>query len=141
MRTTAAMVCTIDVHTKRGAMTVAPDVTLGHEAVGVVHALGEAVDGLDVGQRVAVSGVTPCFECETCQRGFTSQCGGVILGAARFTTRGDGNMAEYFLVGHARANLAPREEGRGPGCRSRSAGPGLRTVGLRSAGEYARRVE
>ncbi|MGW3826487.1 zinc-binding dehydrogenase [Streptomyces sp. NPDC005071] len=111
VRTTAAMVCTTDVHTKRGAMPVAPDVTLGHEAVGVVHALGEAVDGLHEGQRVAVSGVTPCFQCETCQRGFTSQCGGVILGAAQFTTRGDGNMAEYFLVGHAGANLAPIPDG------------------------------
>lgn len=107
VRTTAAMVCTTDVHTMRGAMPVAPDVTLGHEAVGVVHALGSAVEGLAEGQRVAVAGITPCFPCDSCQRGFSSQCQGRMLGGARFTTRRDGNLAEYFLVNNAEANLAP----------------------------------
>ncbi|MFJ6790008.1 zinc-binding dehydrogenase [Streptomyces angustmyceticus] len=107
VRTTAAMVCTSDVHTMRGAIPVAPDVTLGHEAVGVVHALGSAVEGLVVGERVAVGGVTPCFQCESCQRGFSSQCQGRMLGGARFTTQRDGNLAEYFLVNNAQANLAP----------------------------------
>jgi isopropanol dehydrogenase (NADP+) len=110
VRTTAAMVCTSDVHTMKGAIPVAPDVTLGHEAVGVVHALGSAVEGLGVGQRVAVGGVTPCFHCEYCQRGFSSQCGGRMMGGAVFTVQADGNMAEYFVVRNAQANLAPIPE-------------------------------
>ena len=60
IRTTAALVCTSDVHTVKGAIPVAPNVTLGHEAVGVVHALGSAVEGLTEGQRVAVGALTPC---------------------------------------------------------------------------------
>ncbi|WP_303332483.1 alcohol dehydrogenase catalytic domain-containing protein [Streptomyces sp. NA02950] len=111
VRTTAAMVCTTDVHTMRGAIPVAPDVTLGHEAVGVVHALGSAVEGLVEGQRVAVAGITPCFQCDSCQRGFSSQCQGRMLGGAQFTNRRDGNLAEYFLVNNAQANLAPIPDG------------------------------
>jgi threonine dehydrogenase-like Zn-dependent dehydrogenase len=106
VRTTAALVCTSDVHTVRGAIPVEPNVTLGHEAVGVVHALGSAVDGFTEGQRVAVGAVTPCFQCDYCQRGFTSQCGG-MLGGYKFTGQRDGNMAQFFVVNNAQANLAP----------------------------------
>ena len=80
--------------------------TLGHESVGVIAALGSEVTGFTEGQRVAVNAVTPCFECSYCQRGFTSQCGG-LLGGYKYTAQVDGNMAEYFLVPTARANLAP----------------------------------
>lgn len=111
VRTTAALVCTTDVHTMRGVIPVAPNVTLGHEAVGVVHALGSAVEGLSEGQRVAAAGITPCFQCDSCQRGFSSQCHGQMLGGAQFTTRRDGNLAQYFLVNNAQANLAPIPDG------------------------------
>jgi len=111
VRTTTAMVCTSDVHNMKGAIPLEPDVTLGHEAVGVVHSFGSGVEGFAVGERVAVGGVTPCFQCESCQRGFSSQCRGRLLGGARFTVQGDGNMSEYFLVNNAQANLAPIPEG------------------------------
>ncbi|MGY4953760.1 zinc-binding dehydrogenase [Streptomyces nigrescens] len=110
VRTTAALVCTTDVHVMRGVIPVAPDVTLGHEAVGVVHALGSAVEGLAEGQRVAAAGITPCFQCDSCQRGFSSQCQGQMLGGARFTNQRDGTLAQYFLVNNAEANLAPIPE-------------------------------
>lgn len=74
--------------------------------MGVIAALGSAVTGFTEGQRVAVNAVTPCFECSYCQRGFTSQCGG-LLGGYKYTAQVDGNMAEYFLVPAARGNLAP----------------------------------
>ncbi|PJJ03377.1 threonine dehydrogenase-like Zn-dependent dehydrogenase [Streptomyces sp. 2333.5] len=111
VRTTAALVCTTDVHVMRGVIPVAPDVTLGHEAVGVVHALGSAVEGLVEGQRVAAAGITPCFQCDSCQRGFSSQCHGLMLGGAKFTNQRDGTLAQYFLVNNAEANLAPIPEG------------------------------
>ncbi|GAA1389355.1 NAD(P)-dependent alcohol dehydrogenase [Pseudonocardia kongjuensis] len=106
VRTTAALICTSDVHTVKGALPVADGATLGHEAVGVVHALGSAVEGFTEGQRVAVNAVTPCFRCDYCQRGDTSQCGGP-LGGYRYTAQMDGNMAEYFVVPAAKGNLAP----------------------------------
>lgn len=106
VRTTAALICTSDVHTVRGAITIPEGRTLGHESIGVVHRLGSAVTGFAVGQRVAVGAITPCFQCGPCQRGFTSQCQG-MLGGYKFTTQRDGNMAEYFLVNDATANLTP----------------------------------
>lgn len=106
VKTTASLICTSDVHTVKGALPVENGRTLGHESVGVIAALGSAVTGFTEGQRVAVNAVTPCFECSYCQRGFTSQCGG-LLGGYKYTAQVDGNMAEYFLVPAARANLAP----------------------------------
>ena len=104
VRTTAALICTSDVHTVRGAIPVPAGRTLGHESVGVVHSLGSAVQGFRVGERVAVGAITPCFRCDYCQRGFTSQCQG-MLGGYKYTTQIDGNMAEYFVVPAAAANL------------------------------------
>ena len=106
IRTTSALVCTSDVHTVKGAIPVEPGVTLGHESVGVVHALGSAVEGFSEGDRVAVGAITPCWKCNYCQRGFETQCQG-MLGGYKFSTQKDGNMAQYFVVNDAQANLAP----------------------------------
>ncbi|MBV9819742.1 MAG: NAD(P)-dependent alcohol dehydrogenase [Solirubrobacterales bacterium] len=104
VKTTAALICTSDIHTVRGALPVEHGRALGHEAVGVVHELGSAVEGFEVGQRVLSAATTPCLQCHPCQRGYTSQCQGA-LGAYKFTVQRDGNMAEYFLVNDAVGNL------------------------------------
>jgi threonine dehydrogenase-like Zn-dependent dehydrogenase len=109
IRTTAALICTSDTHTVGGAIGPRKDLTLGHEAVGVIHELGEAVAAtgkFTIGQRVAVNAITPCYACDNCQRGYPSQCGG-MLGGWKFANVKDGNMAEYFHVNNAVANLAP----------------------------------
>jgi isopropanol dehydrogenase (NADP+) len=106
VRTTAALICTSDTHTVAGAIGERKDITLGHEAVGVIEKLGAAVQGFKVGDRVAVNAITPCFKCENCLRGFTSQCT-QMLGGWKFANVKDGNMAEYFHVNDAQANLAP----------------------------------
>jgi isopropanol dehydrogenase (NADP+) len=106
VRTTAALICTSDSHTVRGAIGDRHDLTLGHESVGVVHRLGSAVEGFRPGQRVAVSAITPCYVCENCLRGFPSQCT-QSLGGWKFANTKDGSMAEYFHVNLAMANLAP----------------------------------
>jgi isopropanol dehydrogenase (NADP+) len=106
VKTTAALICTSDAHTVKGAIGDRHDLTLGHEAVGVIHRLGSAVEGLRVGQRVAVSAITPCYVCENCLRGFTSQCT-QSLGGWKFANLKDGSMAEYFHVNQAMANVAP----------------------------------
>ena len=106
VRTTAALICTSDSHTVRGAIGPRTNLTLGHESVGVVDQLGPAVEGLRVGQRVAVNAITPCFVCENCLRGFASQCT-ESLGGWKFANIKDGALAEYFHVNQAMANLAP----------------------------------
>lgn len=109
VRSTVALICTSDTHTVAGAIGPRSDLTLGHEAVGVIHELGDAVAATGrfrIGQRVAVNAITPCFTCPDCQRGFPSQCGG-MLGGWKFANVKDGNLAEYFHVNDAVANLAP----------------------------------
>lgn len=105
VRTTRALICTSDVHTLRGAIGDRHDLTLGHEAVGVIHRLGSEVTGFEEGDRVVVGAITPCFHCEDCQRGSTSQCG-QMLGGWKFANTKDGSLAEFFHVNDARANLA-----------------------------------
>lgn len=109
VKTTAAMICTSDTHTVAGAIGERTGLTLGHEAVGVVAKLGSAVKGFREGDRVAVNAITPCFQCENCQRGYPSQCG-ELLGGWKFANVKDGSLAEYFHVNNAAANLAPIPE-------------------------------
>ncbi len=110
VKTTAALICTSDVHTVAGLLPVPEGRLLGHESVGIVHEIGEGVTSVQVGDRVAVNAVTPDGTCDNCQAGYTSQCGGA-LGGYRFTVQKDGNMAEYFHVNDADYNLAPIPEG------------------------------
>ena len=105
IKTTAALICTSDTHTVKGEIGQRNNLTLGHEAVGVIYKLGSEVKGFKEGDRVAVNAITPCFLCENCLRGYTSQCVG-MLGGWKFANVKDGNLAEYFHVNGAQANLA-----------------------------------
>jgi threonine dehydrogenase-like Zn-dependent dehydrogenase len=106
IKTTAALICTSDTHTVGGAIGERKNLTLGHEAVGIVYKLGAAVQGVKEGDRVAVNAITPCYKCENCLRGYTSQCQ-QMLGGWKFGNIKDGVFAEYFHVNDAEANLAP----------------------------------
>lgn len=103
--TTRAMVCTSDTHTVQGAIGERHDLTLGHEAVGVVAKLGGQVKGVREGDRVAVNAITPCFACDNCLRGYSSQCT-EMLGGWQFANTRDGVFAGRFHVNQAEANLA-----------------------------------
>jgi alcohol dehydrogenase len=98
-------ICGTDIHIVRGEYPVKPGLTLGHEAVGVIHELGAGVTGYQVGQRVLVGAITPCGQCEPCLAGNRSQCGGA-LGGWRLGNTIDGVQAEYAVIPYAQANLA-----------------------------------
>jgi threonine dehydrogenase-like Zn-dependent dehydrogenase len=106
VKTTRALICTSDSHTVHGAIGERQDLTLGHEAVGIIYKLGSNVKGLREGDRVAINAITPCYKCDNCLRGFTSQCT-EMLGGWKFANIKDGVFAEYFHVNDAQANLAP----------------------------------
>lgn len=99
-------ICGTDIHIVQGEYPVQPGLTIGHEAVGIIHKLGPGVDGYHVGQRVLVGAITPCGQCGFCLDGHSSQCGGP-LGGWRLGNTADGVQAEYFRVPFAQANLAP----------------------------------
>ena len=103
-------ICGTDIHIVRGEYPVKEGLTIGHEAVGVIHELGPGVRGYSTGQRVLVGAITPCGQCEACLAGDRSQCGGP-LGGWRLGNTIDGAQAEYVLIPNAQANLALISEG------------------------------
>jgi len=105
IRVRLTTICGTDVHIVRGEYPVQPGLTIGHEAVGVVHELGLGVTGYHIGQRVLVGAITPCGQCDPCLSGHTSQCGGP-LGGWKLGNTIDGVQAEYVVVPYAQANLA-----------------------------------
>ncbi|HYD54499.1 MAG TPA: NAD(P)-dependent alcohol dehydrogenase [Gemmatimonadaceae bacterium] len=106
IKITLTTICGTDVHILKGEYPVKPGLVIGHEPVGVIVALGGAVTGYQVGQRVIAGAITPCGQCDTCLEGHGSQCGSRLMGGWRFGNTIDGSQAEYLLVPNAQANLA-----------------------------------
>lgn len=105
IKTTRALICTSDSHTVRGAVGPRENLTLGHEAVGVVHQVGSQVTRFKPGDRVLVGAITPDWGDVASQAGHSSQSGGA-LGGWKFSNTKDGVFAEYFHVNEADANMA-----------------------------------
>ena len=105
VRVSLASICTSDLHIKHGSVPRAvPGITVGHEMVGVVEEVGEAVTSVRPGDRVTVNVETFCGECFFCQNGWVNNCtdpnGGWSLGC-----RIDGGQAEYVRVPYADQGL------------------------------------
>lgn len=105
VKTTKALICTSDSHTVHGAIGPRENLTLGHEAVGVVHAVGSNVKLFKPGDRVVVGAITPDWGDPASQAGHSSQSG-APLGGWKFSNTKDGVFAEYFHVNEADANMA-----------------------------------
>lgn len=106
VRITTTTICGTDVHIVKGEYPVHSGLTIGHEPVGIIEALGSAVSGYQVGQRVIAGAINPCGQCNSCLEGIHSQCGGKPMGGWRFGNTIDGAQAEFLLVPNAMANLA-----------------------------------
>jgi alcohol dehydrogenase len=116
VKVTTTTICGTDSHIWRGEYPVAVGRIVGHEPVGVIHELGEAIQGYSLGDRVVVGAITPCGSCYFCQRGDLAQCAGYedswgMIGGWRLGNSADGVQAEYFRVPYAQANLAPIPDG------------------------------
>jgi threonine dehydrogenase-like Zn-dependent dehydrogenase len=104
IKTSMALLCTSDIHGVERKAGLHKEITLGHEAVGLVHKLGSEVTVVQEGDRVVVGASTPCHKCINCLRGETSHCQG-MLGGVKFGNTKDGVLAEYFYVNDAEANV------------------------------------
>jgi len=117
IRITTTTICGTDVHILKGEYPVAKGLTIGHEPVGVIEALGSSVTGYHEGQRVIAGAICPSFTSYGCQDGCPSQDGGHSghgykpMGGWRFGNTIDGAQAEYLLVPDAQGNLAPVPDG------------------------------
>lgn len=71
----AAGICHSDVHYRDGTGHVGfVPITLGHEIAGEVAAIGDAVTGVRVGDRVAAHYLITCGDCERCVAGLEQFC-------------------------------------------------------------------
>ena len=105
VRVTLGSICTSDLHIKHGSVPRAvPGITVGHEMVGVVEAVGADVKTVKPGDRVTVNVETFCGACFFCKKGFVNNCidphGGWALGC-----RIDGGQAEFVRVPYADQGL------------------------------------
>ena len=105
VRVTLGSICISDLHIKHGSVPRAvPGITVGHEMVGVVEAVGAEVKTVRPGDRVTVNVETFCGECYFCRHGWVNNCtdpdGGWALGC-----RIDGGQAEFVRVPHADQGL------------------------------------
>ena len=106
VRVGIAAICGSDLHFFHGKAPLEPGETIGHEAVGVVQAVGEAVRRVEPGDRVVVSFVIACGDCWFCRNGQTNLCQDFRnLGAGIFGGSLPGAQAELVRVPVADVNL------------------------------------
>jgi alcohol dehydrogenase len=110
VRVEATTICGTDLHILKGDVpSVEPGRILGHEAVGIVEEVGDAVGTVKPGDRVLVSCITACGRCRFCREAMYGQClggGGWILGHLI-----DGTQAERVRIPFADTSLHHVPEG------------------------------
>ena len=102
----ASGLCHTDIHAANGDWPVkpVPPFVPGHEGVGIVHAIGEGVTGVSVGEMVAVPWLGyACGSCRYCLTGWETLC----LKQENSGYSVDGGYAEYFLAEAAFAAKVP----------------------------------
>ena len=110
VRIDTSTICGTDLHILKGDVpTVEPGRILGHEAVGTIVEIGDAVTTLETGDRVLVSCITSCGRCRFCKEGRYGLCtggGGWIFGHLI-----DGLQAEYARVPFADTSVYKLPDG------------------------------
>ena len=71
---TTTNICGSDLHMYEGRTNMEPGRILGHENLGVVIEVGEAVDRIKVGDRVCLPFNIGCGFCENCEKGLSGFC-------------------------------------------------------------------
>jgi threonine dehydrogenase-like Zn-dependent dehydrogenase len=121
VRITASAICGTDLHMIRGTLGPMKSGTiLGHEAIGIVEAVGRAVRNMRVGDRVVVPSTIACGNCSYCRAGYYAQCdranpngpdkGTAFYGGPADSGPFDGMQAEYVRVPFANVNLVKLPE-------------------------------
>lgn len=119
VRVRLSAVCGSDLHVYRGHEAgLDPGTVLGHEFLGEVVEVGDAVSRVAVGGTVVSPFTTSCGECAPCREGLTCRCTrGQLFGWVENGHGLQGAQAEYVRVPLADATLLalPGPEAGGPG--------------------------
>ena len=96
----ACGICGSDVHGYDGSTgRRIPPLVMGHEAAGVIAALGSEVKGFGVGDRVTFDSTISCGQCYFCKRGQVNLCDArQVLGVSCGDYRRAGAFAEFVTV-------------------------------------------
>ncbi|HEU0192880.1 MAG TPA: alcohol dehydrogenase catalytic domain-containing protein [Gaiellales bacterium] len=114
MRLTASAICGTDLHFVRGTMPgVAEGRILGHEGVGVVEQIGDAVRNFQPGERVVIGSTIGCGTCSYCRAGYYAQCdtanpngpGTAFFGGPDDAGGFDGLQAEFARIPYANVGM------------------------------------
>jgi L-iditol 2-dehydrogenase len=100
VRVKACGICGSDVHGLDGSTgRRIPPLIMGHEASGVIAAVGDAVTGWQEGERVTFDSTVYCGKCHFCRRGEINLCDNRrVLGVSPGEYRQHGAFAEYVAV-------------------------------------------
>lgn len=106
LRIEAAGLCHSDLSVVDGARPRPVPMLLGHEAAGIVEAIGEGVDDIAIGDRVVTTFLPRCGACAACatdgrlpcERGSASNGAGALLGGGRRLHEGDTEVHHHLGV-------------------------------------------
>ena len=108
-------ICGTDLHILKGDVpAVTPGRILGHEGVGTITEIGDAVTTLAVGDQVILSCVSACGKCTYCKQGVFSHCLGDEGSSGIGWIFGhliDGTQAEFVRVPYAETSVYPLPSG------------------------------
>jgi glutathione-independent formaldehyde dehydrogenase len=110
LRVTTTGICGSDLHMYDGRTPLEKGTVVGHEIMGVIEEVGEAVESIKEGDRVVLPFNISCGYCFNCHRGHTEAC--LVMNpeqphaAYGYAGMGpyQGGQAEFVLVPHADFN-------------------------------------
>lgn len=90
-------ICTLEQRFYTGVMNRYPFAG-GHEAAGIVEAVGEGVKAVAPGDKVSIRLLTSCGECYYCRNGHENQCVVSFIAETHEGIAGPGGLSEYMMV-------------------------------------------